>query len=341
VSGIAELEPTVEEVQARIAKVAQLVAAGASIEELALAIKAVHRGCKIQMTGLKRGDLLFRARPITERPTKRSEVSYPPAERANVGRANDIRQPMFYACTANRHPDPDHDNMIACLWESRAVSGQVFAISTWQVEEDIPLYPLGFHVDAFLNSPFNQKSGRATAPVITGGSPRDALSVIQHWESATFTEVVPTGEESLYKFTLAMTKYALDFRWPVGSAGPGPNDRVSGIMYPSVANRLCVENVCLRPEEADRVLTLLDVTILSPSDMREFDLANRSSVEEPIGMAQVRHFGSSLPCNRGHDIRWPLRVVLSSGFDIGNNTTSAGSHLRVWSGTHPLSKQIK
>jgi hypothetical protein len=342
VSGTAELEPTVEEVQARIARVRQLVTAGASIEELALAIKAVHRGCSIQMAGLKRGDFLFRAKRITERPTHRSQISYPPAERLNVfGRANDIRQPMFYACTANQHPHRDHDNRIACLWESRAEIGQVFAISMWQVEEDIPLYPFGFHVDAILNSPFNQKSGRATDPVITGGSPRDALLVIQRWESTAFTEIVPAGEEALYKFTVAMTKYALDLRWPVGSAGPGPNDRVSGIMYPSVANRLCVENVCLRPEEADRVLTLLDVIILSPSEMREFDLANRLSVEEPIGMAQVRLFESSLPCNRSPDIRWPFRIVLSSEFDVGSNTISAGSQLRAWSGTHPLSKQIK
>jgi len=342
VSCATELDPTVEEVEARIAKVEQLVAAGATIEELALAIRAVHRGCTIQMAGLRRGDLLFRARRITERPTNRSQVSYPRAETLNVfGRANDIRQAMFYACTANQHPDRDHDNMIACLWESGAESGQVFAIGTWQVEEDIPLYPFGFHADAILNSPVNQKSGRATDPVINAGSPRDALLVIKRWESAAFTKSVPAGEESLYKFTVALTKYALDFRWPVGSAGPGPHDRVSGIMYPSVANRLCVENVCLRPEEADRVLTLLGVTILSPSDMTEFDLSNRSSVEEPIGMAQVTLFGSSLPCNRSHDIRWPLRVVLSSEFDVDNNTMSAGSHLHVWSNTLPLSKPTK
>jgi hypothetical protein len=344
VSGI-EQEPTVDEVKARIAVVEQLVSASVSIDEIALAIKAVHFGCTIQMAGLKRGDILFRARPVKERPTHRSMVSYPSAEKLKgrnlLGRANGVQQPMFYACTANRHHDRDHDNMIACLWESRAETGQVFAISRWQVAEDVPLYPFGFHVDAFLKSPFNQLSGRATDPVITGGSPRDALSLIQRWESAEFTRVVPPGSESLYKLTVAMTKYAIDFRWPVGSAGPGPHDRVSGIMYPSVANRLCVDNVCLRPEEADRVLTLLDVAILSPSEMREFDLAERSSVDDPIGMAQVRHLGSSLPCNGSHDIHWPVRAVLFPAFDAGNNTVSAGSHLRIWSGTRPPQTRIK
>jgi hypothetical protein len=335
VSEGADLEPTVEEVEARIAKVQELVAAGASIEELARAIKSVHLGCTIPMAGLKRGDLLFRARRISERPTNRSQVSYPPAETVNVfGRANDIRQPMFYACTANRHADRDHNNMIGCLWESRAESGQVFAIGIWQVEDDIPLYPFGFHVDAILNNPFNRKSGRATDPVITGGSPRDALLVIQCWESAAFTAEVPAGEEPIYKLTIGMTKYALDLRWPVGSAGPSPHDRVSGVIYPSVANRLCVENVCLRPAEVDRVLTLLGVTILSPSDMVQLDLANRSSIEEPIGMAQVRLFESSLPCNRSHSIHWPVHVFLSSIFDERNNTALVGSQLHRWTSTN-------
>jgi hypothetical protein len=76
VSGTASLEPSVEEVEARIAKVEQQVAEGTSIEELALAIKAVHLGCTIQMAGLKRGDLLFRARRIIERLINRSQVSY-------------------------------------------------------------------------------------------------------------------------------------------------------------------------------------------------------------------------------------------------------------------------
>jgi hypothetical protein len=324
----------VEKVESRLAEVERLAAVEGSIEELAHAIKTVHLGCTIQMAGLKRGDLLFRARRISERPTLRSDVSYPRPEKLNVfGRANDIQQPMFYACLANRHENNDHNNMIACLWESKAKNGDIFALSTWEVEEDIPLYPFGFHVDAILNDPFNQSSGRTADPVITGGSPRDALSVIQHWESAAFTKEVPTGEESLYKLTVAMTKYALDFRWPVGSAGPGPHDRVSGVMYPSVANRLCVENVCLRPEEADRVLTLVNVTILSPQNTVQFDLTNRSSIEEPIGMAQVRLLESSLPCNRSNDIHWPVLVVLSSIFDEQNNTFFAGSQLRGWTRT--------
>jgi hypothetical protein len=150
VSSTAEFEPTVETAESRIAEVEELVAVSGSIEELAHAIKAVHVGCTIQMAGLKRGDLLFRARRISEHPTLRSDVSYPQPERLNVfGRANNIQPPMFYACVANRHANKDHNNMIACLWESKAEIGEIFAISTWEVEEDIPLYPFGFHVEAF------------------------------------------------------------------------------------------------------------------------------------------------------------------------------------------------
>jgi hypothetical protein len=81
--------------------------------------------------------------------------------------------------------------------------------------------------------------------------------------------------------------------------------------------------------------------MLSPADMEQFDLASRSSVEEPIGMAQVTLFGSSLPCNRSHDIRWPLRVLLFPSFDVRNNTISVGSRLHAWSGTHLSLKQVK
>jgi hypothetical protein len=325
----------VEQVEARIAEVERLASAGASIEELARAVKKVHVGCTIPMAGLRRGDLLFRARQMSERPIHRSQVSYPPARTLDkFGRANDVHQPMFYACVANRHDDPGHNNLIACLWESKAEVGQVFAVSTWRVEEDIRLYPFGFHADAILNDPFTYKAGRAADPVVTGGSPESALRVIQLWESTAFTQDVPAGRESLYKITVALTRYALDFRWPIGSAGPGPHDRVSGIMYPSVANRLCVENACLRPEEADRVLTLLKVQMLSPSSLIQLDLIDRSSIEEPVGNAQVQLFDSSFQCNGGHEIRWPIRVVLSSIVDARNNTRSVGSQLCEWSGTN-------
>jgi hypothetical protein len=136
--------PTPEEAQARIHRVEELAASNAPMDELVAAVRAVHLGCTIKIVTADAGKRFFRAVKMTEKPVVKSRVSYPPAQKASLGRANEEGHPVFYASFADSATPDGSGNLIACAFESRAKAGELFAVGEWVAVEDLILYPFGF-----------------------------------------------------------------------------------------------------------------------------------------------------------------------------------------------------
>lgn len=295
--------PTPEEAQARIHRVEELAASDAPMDDLVAAVKTVHLGCRVKIVTAEAGKRFFRAVKTTEKPILKSRVSYPPAQKALLSRANEEGHPVFYASFADSITPDGSANLIACAFESRAKAGELFAVGEWVAAEDLILYPFGFQ------SPRVSAMLRGTQPWIRQSEPVEAMRVINAWESDVFTRMVRPGEEREYKVSVALTKYALDLRDDFGIT-----DRVSGVVYPAVATDQNTDNVCLTPTAADYGLELLDVRILEVRNLRLFGDQEGSPEKGAVGAAEVTIYDRSYPCNGKNEIKWPQTWTLRSTF---------------------------
>jgi len=295
--------PTPEEAQARIHRVEELAASNAPMDDLVAAVRAVHLGCTIKIVTAEAGKRFFRAVKMTEKPVVKSRVSYPPAQKASLGRANDEGHPVFYASFADSATPDGSGNLIACAFESRAKAGELFAVGEWVAVEDLILYPFGFQ------SPRVSAMARGTQPWIRQSEPVEAMKVINAWESKVFTRMVRPGEECEYRVGVALTKYALNMRDDFGFT-----DRISGIVFPAVATELNTDNVCLTPAAADNGLELLDVRMLEVKNLRLLEDGDECPETGAVGAAEVTIYDRSYPCNGKDEIKWPQTWIMRSTF---------------------------
>jgi hypothetical protein len=274
------------------------------MDELVAAVKAVHLGCNVTVLTLFPGKRLFRAVRVTERPIHQSRISYPPSRLLDkMGRANDVGHAMFYASMADRPGLEPRSNFLACVWESKVEDGELLAVGEWEVTEELRVYPFGFQAPEMGNMERGQQ------PWIHSSMPNESITLIKAWESEVFTRTVNTGEENQYKLSVALTKYAINLRAPMGGT-----DRVSGIVYPSVATHLCSDNVCLTPEAADEGLALLGVRIMDAKNLRFFRENDDRPDDDAVGGAEVMFHDSSYPCDGSGEVRWPKRWIMRSIF---------------------------
>jgi hypothetical protein len=290
--------PTPTEALARIHAAESLAISGASIDEIAEAVRLVHRGCTIPIYYIEPGIRFFRAVRANDFPDDESNVSYPPAKFCKtLGRANSPGRPMFYASMADRGPLATN-SMLVCVWESKAEDDEMLAIGEWEVAESIYVYPFGYQAAAV------QLRAAGKAPWISSAEPADTMKVIQDWETEVFTRAVAAGNEDEFLMSVALTKFALDQR---GYALPG-SDGVHGIMYPSVACGLGCDNICITPEAVDTRLRLLGVRIISARNIETFAALDVRPEGVAIGRADVTFHHASHPCDGSGSILWPGRV---------------------------------
>jgi hypothetical protein len=291
-----------------IEQIERLEEDGATIDELVSAIKELHAGGTVELPVLPEGSRLFRAREIDRRPLTQSEVSYPPAHVVTkLGRANAPGHSMFYSCWGT-DAYSDRNNMIGCLWETRAAEDKIYALSEWQTMEPLPLYPFGYRTVEFLENPLPLGNLRSRRPFIIGALPTEPMAAIQQWESRVFTE----GSDKRYPLSAALTKYALDLRFN-GAADEW--EKVAGIVYPSVANGLSMDNVCLMPNVVDAAVALLGVRILRVRDMCIVEAGDEQAPADAVARAEITLHETSSSCTDQGEIHWPRNWIMRSIFD--------------------------
>jgi hypothetical protein len=181
----------------------------------------------------------YRARRITIRPNRVSDVWYPPAHLVKrIGRANDIGESVLYISNSES----------TALLEMRPLVGETFAILQ-MVPADAAVLPHVFDIALAETAGGGDPKVGATmfhqtplGRAFLGHPENEAkLALIRSFLVRQFTRIVSHGMEHEYALALAVAKF---------HCAPG----IDGIWYPSVAGRLIGTNAALTAEAADRLL---------------------------------------------------------------------------------------
>ena len=176
-----------------------------------------------------------------------ARVSYPSADYVKKwGRANRIRQPMFYCSCA----------LPAVFSELRAKPGEIVALSEWEIMESLWMHNLGYHPEALQ---------KIAAPPMAMRSPfispipneTEHNAEIRRCISLTFTTDVLDGQEHQYKASIAINEILFDRASPIPYRKGGPRySRVAGTVYPAMKLRGAADNVVIFPDFVDSSLRI-------------------------------------------------------------------------------------
>lgn len=224
-----------------------------SDDDLRDEIKQIHEGISIQAPIVPAEKLIFRAVKVTQRPTDKGRISYPPPEAVRtLGRCNRAGEVMFYGAL---------NQFVSCIQELSWQPGDLFAISAWLTTAPMLFNHLGF-------GPETLKKFNASRDLPYFSNPAnlpDRNSMIRQWQARVFTQRVPEGQEHLYRLAVALKEAAL---WPINQPVRNGVEMISGIIYPSVATSALGDNVAILPPEVDRKMALLEVNFLTVDHAR-------------------------------------------------------------------------
>lgn len=208
--------------------------ATAAIDDLVRELRPYMAGVVVQAPQFKPGMLLFRGR-LCDMVASVRELTYPPAELTEIGRANRPRRPLFYASPSRS----------AVFFELPVKEGALLLVSRWRTRMPMLLNHVGYHVNIFEEL----DSNRRVAGWDGKTSPHDMhlrSEPVLNQLGQLFTERVPDGQEFRYKLSAAVAECM--FGTPV-----------AGILYPSIAMWANADNVALQPTWADANLDLVGV----------------------------------------------------------------------------------
>ncbi len=207
-------------------------------------------GYRVAINDMSTDNLLYRGVMCPELPCTIDRISYPPPDKVvNLGRANRVGQPMFYASRAAP----------AVFFESRAKQGELFAMSEWEVAEPLWMHNLGYHKDALLKlgAPGIEMRARLTDPIQNESRENATL---RKQLSLAFTEDIQQGREYRYKQSIAINELLFGDAEPLPIRPNGPtSSRVAGTVYPAMQMRGAADNMAIWPEFVDSSLRIKSV----------------------------------------------------------------------------------
>jgi hypothetical protein len=167
-------------------------------------------GYTVAIKNIDVSNLLYRGVRWMERPRYTHQLSYPPIERAGLGRANRPGQPMFYG---SRGAAP-------VFYELGVKAGDRIALSEWKVAESFWFHNVGYH-EAGLQKLGAGPLGRTA---LTHPIPNESRfnRKLRRKLSLAFTELIESGNEYRYKQTVAITELLFDKAEPLPTTLMGP-----------------------------------------------------------------------------------------------------------------------
>lgn len=201
-------------------------------------------------------ELIYRAVPWGNKPKNKTQLSYPPADKVQLGRANTQQCPVFYG-SAGCH---------STILELEPNHGDRLAISKWRIKKNLNLFCVGYTKNAFLG-----KSGMNRFEQLPWIKHHEAHHLshkhgnqfVHEFLAREFTKRVATGKEWEYKISTAISEMlmnALSF----GVNGAPPVE-IAGILYPSTPNEANADNVALKCFIADEYLEFVSVQYIEVS----------------------------------------------------------------------------
>lgn len=217
-------------------------------EELREKIRLIHTGFTLNAPIYPAGTLIYRAVRVTERPSHKSRISYPPPQFATInGRLNKVGEVIFYGALKQ---------FASCLLECGHKVGEFFAVSAWLTTSTMTMNHLGYS-----QAVLDQMKARRELPSFAKWDADDERNrIIREWQSRVFTATVPRNQEHLYRLPIALKNFALA---PMVQTYPGVPTLFSGVVYPSVAMWFLADNIAILPSEVDSKLSLFEVILLT------------------------------------------------------------------------------
>jgi hypothetical protein len=217
-------------------------------DELRDKIRLIHTGFILNAPIYQAGTLIYRAVRVTEHPSHKSRISYPPPQyvRAN-GRLNKAGEVMFYGAL---------NQFASCLLECGYKVGEFFAVSAWLTTSIMTMNHLGYS-----QAVLDQMKARRELPFFAKASADDERNkLIREWQCRVFTAAVPRNQEHLYRLSIALKNFALG---PMVQTYPDAPALFSGVIYPAIAMWLLGDNIAIVPSEVDSKLDLFEVILLT------------------------------------------------------------------------------
>lgn len=188
-------------------------------DEIARLIQRLMYGYGLSFPTIKPPLRLYRGRACTK-PKNISELSYPPPNKAPIGRANRAGDPVFYCSTDSYTPS----------FEAALALGDFYALSCWETTVTLTVNAVGYTRSAFEKL----DSERANCGWDFAHTDEDRAQFL----AELFTETVPVDIPYRYRFTSALAEMMT-------------RDLFDGIMYPTVARYANGENFALKRAYAD------------------------------------------------------------------------------------------
>ena len=208
-----------------------------TIDELKQRLSDKLGGMVRRVGSIERCNRVYRAVKWDARPTQISQLSYPPAVYAGLGRLNRAGRQMFYASCA----------AAGVFYEMRAQPGQRFAFSTWRVTEPLWMHDLGFHPDVLRRLGTSAVGNRPwMAEPIPNETARNRR--LRRQVAQAFAVDVPAGADQFYKQSVAIAEFWMDHEevYPIYPDGP-QIPHAAGLVYPSLQMRGDADNIALLP----------------------------------------------------------------------------------------------
>jgi hypothetical protein len=224
---------------------------------------------------------IYRAVRWSDKPTNRTQLSYPPSSVVPQGRVNSPGNSMFYG-SAGCH---------STILELAPDLGDRLAISKWRTKTNLHLICVGYTEQAFRDK--GGMSRFAELPWVKQYaedplSKRKGNDFVHEYLAREFTKRVPANEVWRYKISATYAESVLGAR-SFGIQG-SPAIELAGIVYPSTPNEANADNVALKPYIVDNYLEFVSVQYIEISQkapgptysMRGLDFADSLSASGEI-----------------------------------------------------------
>jgi hypothetical protein len=221
-----------------------------NVDSLKRFLRSKLGGYRVAISDIRRGNVLYRGVPWQQRPSKISNLSYPPSDKVTkLGRVNRIGRCVFYASIA------DH----GVFYELRAKKGDLIALSEWEVIEPLWMHNLGYHQDTLrkMGATGEALQSRFVNPIPDNTKHNEKLRLQL---SSAFTEDIPDDQNYRYKQSIAINELLFDGASPFPQYLDGPKyTQAAGTVYPAIRMRGAADNVAIWPEFVDSSLRIRSI----------------------------------------------------------------------------------
>lgn len=222
-------------------------ALNADIDTLKEMLIPIFRGYVHSATKVPVGEMLYRGVKCKQIPDNIKQLTYPPKDKAHLGRANRDGNPVFYCSNSGN---------VTCF-ELDVKPGDMVAVSKWRIAEPLLLNNVGFTDGVFLGLNANRRNpnyGEIKSLVDVPLS----NALVDKFLSEEFMKSITAEQRDLYKLPVAIAeKLFMDKMF-------------DGLLYPTFAMRGNADNLAIKPTSVEKKLVIRSAEFIQINSQKDF-----------------------------------------------------------------------